>query len=76
MLAIYRDDFHGRLVVELPGKVFVMGTTPQEIVDRLTAMGATITAIANRSIIAREQVAKTGIRRINIWALLTAPADG
>lgn len=49
MLAIYRDDLHGRLVVELPGRVFVMGKTPQEIVDRLTSMGATITSVARQS---------------------------
>ncbi len=49
MLAIYRDDFHGRLVVELPGKLFVTGTTPQEIVDRLTALEATITSVTRQS---------------------------
>jgi hypothetical protein len=49
MLAIYRDDLHGRLVVELPGKLFVTGTTPQEIVDRLTALGATITSVTRHS---------------------------
>ena len=49
MLAIYRDDLHGRLVVELPGRVFVMGKTPQEIVDRLRLMGATITSVARQS---------------------------
>lgn len=51
MHAICRDDLHGRLVVELPGKVFVMGTTPQEVVDRLKQMGVTVTSVTRHSLV-------------------------
>jgi hypothetical protein len=61
MLAIYRDDLHGRLVVELPGKLFVTGTTPQEIVDRLAALGARITSVTRHSW--AKLVTDPGIRR-------------
>jgi len=51
MHAICRDDLHGRLVVELPGNVFVMGTTPQEVVDRLKQMGVTVTSVTRHSLL-------------------------
>ena len=51
MHAICRDDLHGRLVVELPGKVFVIGTTPQEVVDRLKQMGVTVTSVTRHSLV-------------------------